>query len=180
VTERAGPTRICLGVVATAHGIRGEVKIKCFASDPNALTAYGPLTDEQGNVTYRVLRYRANKDGVIAALAGVADRNAAEALRGARLFVERSRLPAPKAEEFYQADLLGLPVRHRDGRTVGTVAGVHNYGAGDIIEIKRTDGGSALVPFARDFVPAVDVASGLVIDTEDEWLFVDRPAKGAS
>jgi len=180
VANRARASRVCLGVIATAHGLKGEVKIRCFASDPTALTAYGPLTDETGTVNYTVVRYRENKGIVVAALEGVRDRNAAEALRGVQLFLDRSRLPATAPDEFYQADLEGLPVRHVDGRALGTVIAFHNYGAGDLVEVEREDGGRFMVPFTADFVPSVSLADGLRIKADDEWIYSDRRSRERS
>ncbi len=155
--------RLCVGVIAGAHGVRGLVKIKSFTADPANLTAYGPLTDESGARRYRVAVTGRAKGVLLARIEGVGDRDAARALRGARLFVARAALPEPEDEEYYHADLIGLAVEDRAGAPLGRVAAVQNFGAGDILEIERPDRGTLLVPFTKAAVPLVDPAGGRVV-----------------
>src|SRR5581483_908284 len=158
--------RVCLGVVTAAHGVRGAVKVKSFAQRPTDVAAYGPLEDEDGaaRFTLRVIG-PAKADVVIAKLSGVADRDAAEALRGARLYLPREALPAPAEEEYYHADLIGLAAVLGDGTRLGEVRAVHDFGAGDTLEIARPEGQPVMVPFTRAVVPVIDVAAGrLVVD----------------
>ena len=137
-----------------AHGVRGEVRLKSFTADPRAIAGYGPFTTDAGS-TLAIAGVRPAPGGpadiLIAQVEGVADRNAAEALRGVRLHVPRSRLPQIEAvDEFYRADLVGLRVEDPNGRVVGTVTAVQDFGAGDLLEIKPQDGGdSLLVEIAR-------------------------------
>ena len=161
--------------------MRGEVKIKSFTADPAKIAAYGPLEDESGQRRFKV-KVRGRVRGlVIARLDGVEDRDAAEALRGLRLYVERDRLPKPKRGEWYLVDLVGLRAERTDGTAVGTVKAVQNYGAGDIVEVETADGKSLLLPFTKRAVPDVDVAGGrLVVDPpeEVEWKPEDETPKG--
>lgn len=161
---------VCLGVIAAAHGIKGEVKLRAFTADPHAVASYGPLTDKAGRAFKLRLR-GAPKNGVlIAAVEGVTDRNEAERLRGTELFVERARLPKPEAGEFYQADLIGLEARSGAGETLGEVVAVHDFGAGAMLEVKRAKGPSVMVPFRDEAVPEVDLAAGSVTVAMDYWL----------
>ncbi len=155
--------RLCVGVIAGAHGVRGLVKIKSFTADPANLTAYGALTDESGARHYQVAVTGRAKGVLLARIEGVGDRDAARALRGARLYVARAALPEPEDEEYYHADLIGLAVEDRTGAPLGRVAAVQNFGAGDILEIERPDQGTLLVPFTKATVPLVDPAGGRVV-----------------
>jgi 16S rRNA processing protein RimM len=155
--------RLCVGVIAGAHGVRGLVKIKSFTAEPANLTAYGPLTDESGARRYRVAVTGRAKGVLLARIEGVGDRDAARALSGARLYVARAALPEPGDEEYYHADLIGLAVEDRAGAPLGRVAAVQNFGAGDILEIERPDRGTLLVPFTKAAVPLVDPAGGRVV-----------------
>lgn len=161
--------------------MRGEVKIKSFTADPVKIAAYGPLEDESGTRRFKV-KVRGRVRGlVIARLDGVEDRDAAEALRGLRLYVERDRLPKPKRGEWYLIDLVGLRAERTDGTAIGTVKAVQNYGAGDIVEVVTADGKSLLLPFTKRAVPEVDVAGGrLVVDPpeEVEWKPEDDDEDG--
>ena len=161
--------RVCLGVIAGAHGVRGQVRIKSFTEDPADLTAYGPLGDEAGTRRFEVTLTGRAKGVLVARVAGVSDREGAEALRGTRLYVARAALPEPEEETYYHADLIGLAVEDRNGRPLGKVSAVLNFGAGDVIEIARPEAASLMVPFTRTAVPVVDVAGGrLVVDPPAE------------
>ena len=149
--------------------MRGEVKIKSFTADPAKIAAYGALEDESGQRRFKV-KVRGHARGlVIARLDGVEDRDAAEALRGLRLYVERDRLPKPKRGEWYLVDLVGLKAERTDGTAVGTVKSVQNYGAGDIVEVETAPGRTEFLPFTKRVVPVVDIQGGrIVIDPPDE------------
>jgi 16S rRNA processing protein RimM len=163
--------RITLGLITGAHGIRGEVKLKSFTEEPQAIADYGPLDRSDGGGTLEVESLRPSKDGLIARLRGIDDRNAAEALKGVELWVSRDRLPEPEAGEFYQAELIGLAVERRDGDRLGEVVAVHNYGAGDLIEVKLTDGGrTVLLPFTEAVVPVVEPERGRLVADPPEGL----------
>ena len=155
--------RLCVGVIAGAHGVRGLVRIKSFTEDPAGLTAYGPLTDEAGARRFEVTVTGRTKGVLLARIAGVNDRDAAQALCGARLYVARAALPELDEEEYYHADLIGLDAADRDGAPLGKVSAVHDFGAGDVLEIERPDGESLLVPFTKTAVPRVDPAGGRVV-----------------
>ena len=172
VPPRKEAQRICVAQIGAPHGVRGEVRIKSFTADPMALANYGALTSEDGARTFEIEALRPAKEVVIARLAGVADREATEALRNLRLYVPRDRLPAADADEFYYADLIGLAAVDADGTAIGTVAALHNFGGGDLIEITSETGGpSVLLPFTKAVVPEVDIAGGRVV--------VDPPAEAA-
>lgn len=145
--------------------MRGAVRLKSFTGEPEAIAGYGPLTDESGERRF-TLRLIGNAKGLlIAKIAGVEDRDRAETLRGLRLYLPRTMLPPPAEEEYYHADLIGLHAVLTDGATLGQVRAVHDFGAGDTLEIVRADGPPAMVPFTKAVVPVVDIAAGtLVVD----------------
>jgi 16S rRNA processing protein RimM len=160
---------VCLGVIAGAHGVRGAVRVESFAANPADLTAYGALSDESGERSFTLTLAGSARGQLIARIEGVAERNAAEALKGTRLYVERAALPAPAAEEYYHSDLLGLRCESRDGTSFGTVTALYNFGAGDVIEVEREGGVRILLPFTGTVVPLVDVSGGrLVVEPPPE------------
>lgn len=143
--------------------MRGLVRVKPFTEDPDAIAAYGPVEDETGTRRFDLTVTGRVKGMVLARLDGVTDRDAAEALKGVRLYVARAALPAPDEESFYQADLVGLRVESVDGAEVGRVKAVQNYGAGDLLEIAPDRGASFFLPFTRAAVPVVDLDGGRVV-----------------
>ncbi len=161
--------RVCVGAITGAHGVAGQVRIKCFTGQPEDVAAFGPVETEDGLRRFGIKVVRSLKDGVAAMLSGIVDRNAAEALKGVRLYVPRAALPAlpVEDEEYYLADLIGLAVRWLDGpRAEGRIIAVHNFGAGDLLEIEMADAAekreTLLTPFERDVVTEVNVAEGYV------------------
>lgn len=163
-------TDILMGVIGAAHGIKGEVRVKSFAADPVALGDYGPLRTKDGRI-FTVKTIREAKEVVIVRFAEVADRNAAEALSGVELFVDRAALPDDlEEEEFYHADLVGLDVVDETGAGLGTVLAVHDFGAGDILEVRPKGGKSLMVPFTRAAVPEISLA--------DRRVRIDAAAAG--
>jgi 16S rRNA processing protein RimM len=159
-----------LGVVIGAQGIQGEVKVKTFTGEPEAVGDYGPLQDAGATKTFHLKVLRLSKgDVVIARIKGVEDRTAAEALKGTELYIQRSALPQASEGEFYFADLVGLTAM-MSGRVLGSISAVHNYGAGDMLEVKTESGRSAMVPFTDDAVPVVDLAAGTVTVEPAFWL----------
>ncbi len=153
--------RILIGQIASAHGVRGEILVRSFTQAPEDVAAYGALSDEAGTRQFKLKVVRVTPKGVIARIAGVDDRTAAEALRGTQLYVDRARLPEPSDEEFYLSDLVGLRVIAPDSSEVGKVLAVHNFGAGDIVEVELAGSRKTeMVPFTREFVPDIDVAKG--------------------
>jgi 16S rRNA processing protein RimM len=157
--------RVCVGVVAGAHGVRGALRIKSYTAEPADVARYGSLADEAGRREFKPRLIGVAKGVVLVKFAGVVDRDAAEALRGCRLYLPREALPPPDDEEYYHADLIGLDALLGDGTRLGRVQAVHDFGAGDCLEIVRSAGPPAMVPFTRAVVPVVDLENGrLVID----------------
>ena len=156
--------RICLGQIGAAHGVRGEVRLRSFTAEPEAIASYGPLATEDGRV-FEIETMRPAKDHFVVKLAGIGDRDAAERLANLKLYVPRERLPEPtEADEFYHADLVGLTVVDNDGKTLGTVVAIQNFGAGDLVEVKPdNDDRTQLVPFDATNVPTVDIAAGRIV-----------------
>ena len=152
--------RIRVARIGAAHGVRGEVKLWSFTQDPLAVADYGPLETEDGKRRFEIETVRPAKDHLVARLKGVADRDAAEALRNIDLFVSRDRLPPIEEDDtFYHADLVGMAAVTPDGAPLGTVTAMHNFGAGDLIEIAPTAGGEPLLlPFTEASVPKIDMA----------------------
>ncbi len=157
--------RIRVARIGAAHGIRGEVKLWPFTQDPLAVADYGALESEDGARAFEIESVRPAKDFLVARIAGVNDRAAAESLRNTDLFVPRDRLPAIEEEDtFYHADLVGLTAVTAAGESVGTVSALHNFGAGDIIEIAPAGGGQTLMlPFTRAVVPEVDLEAKRIV-----------------
>lgn len=153
--------RVVVAQFGAAHGIKGEVRLKSFTGAPVDVAAYGPLESPDGRrFEIEAVRPAAgtSPDMLVVRLKGVRDRNTAETLTGLELSVPRDRLPAPDADEYYHADLIGLAAEAPDGEALGTVVAVHNYGAGDLLEIAPRRGQTFLLPFTREVVPEVDVA----------------------
>jgi len=156
--------RVCVAQIGAAHGVRGEVRLWTFTTDPMAVTQYGPLESEDGKRSFEISTVRPAKGHLVARLKGVDDRNAAELLTNTRLFVPRERLPQTESDdEFYHADLIGLRVEDANGNEIGAVIGVHNFGAGDILEIQPPGGGAMMLPFTETVVPEVDIKGGRLV-----------------
>jgi 16S rRNA processing protein RimM len=153
--------RICVGVIVGVKGVRGEVRIKSFTEDPADVAAYGPVKTGDGR-DFKVSVVGLHQGMVIARLTGIEDRNAAEALKGVELFVERSKLPVPTDGSFYFADLIGLAAELIDGTALGKVTAVDNFGGGDVLEITAVDGKTVMIPFTPAVIAKVDVAGGKV------------------
>lgn len=171
--------RVCVGVVVGAHGVRGALRIKPFTEQPDGIAAYGPVEDEAGARRLR-LKVLGTAKGIVAATAqGVADRDAAEALTGTRLYVPRDRLPPPEPDEFYHSDLIGMAALREDGTPFGTVRAVFDFGAGDVIELALPDGRVEMLPFTKAVVPVVDLAAGRLVVSPPE-VTEARPPQGAS
>jgi 16S rRNA processing protein RimM len=162
-------SRVCVARIGAAHGTRGEVKLWPFTASAEAVGEYGPLETADGTRAFEIEALRPAKDFYVARLKGVTDRTAAERLCNTDLYVPRERLPAPEPDEFYHADLVGLDVLDTAGMVLGTVIAVHNFGAGDLLEIAPAGGGeTVMLPFTAAIVPTVEIAAGRII--------VDAPA----
>src|ERR1700722_14465168 len=160
---------ICIARIGAAHGVRGAVKLWTFTEDPLAVKAYGPLLTKDGARSFEVASARAAKGHLVATLKGVATREDAERLNGIELYVAREKLPATDQNEYYHADLIGLAAVTSANAPLGRVVAIHNFGAGDIIEIAPPHGATLLLPFTNAVVPTVDLAEGrVVIELPDE------------
>jgi 16S rRNA processing protein RimM len=166
---------ICVARIGAAHGVRGEVKLWPFTEDPMAVIDYGPLSTKDGARQFEVVRARVAKDHLVATLKGVATRDDAERVNGIELYIPRDRLPATEAGEYYHADLIGLPAIDTKGDPIGKVFAIHNFGAGDIIEITPLQGQTLLLPFTDAVVPTVDLANGHVVIELPQEIEGDSP-----
>lgn len=166
---------IQMAVIGAAHGIKGEVRVKAFTGDPLALGDYGPLYASDGRA-FEIEAIRPANEVVVVRFKGVNDRNAAEALTGTELFVDRSALPEAVDEgEFYHADLIGLAVKDETGEAVGKITAVQNFGGGDILELTLGGRRGVLIPFTVAAVPEVDLEAGFVrIDSAAAGLIDDE------
>jgi 16S rRNA processing protein RimM len=163
------PGHILVGAIAGAFGVRGEVRLKSFCAEPEAIAAYAPLVAEDGR-SFAVTLVKPLSGAFAARLGGVATREQAEALRGTRLYAPRERLPALPDDEFYHADLIGLAVVDAGGAALGRVRAVHDHGAGDLIEVERPGAAAVLIPFTRAAVPTVDLAARRMVVDPPEGL----------
>jgi 16S rRNA processing protein RimM len=157
------PAPICIARIGAAHGVRGEVRLWTFTEDPLAVLRYGPLATKDGRRSFEVTHAREAKTHLVAALKGIATREAAERLNGVELFVAREKLPATSDDEYYHADLIGLTAVTTANEPLGRVIAIHNFGAGDIIEIAPPHGPTMLLPFTNAVVPSVDLGAGRVV-----------------
>jgi 16S rRNA processing protein RimM len=162
--------QICVARIGAAHGVRGAVKLWTFTEDPFAVTRYGPLSSKDGARSFEVTHAHEAKGHLVATLRGVTTRNEAERLNGLELYVSREKLPATDDDEYYHADLIGLAAVTTAGEPLGKVIAIHNFGAGDIIEIAPPGSSTTmLLPFSNAVVPTVDLAGGRVlIELPDE------------
>jgi 16S rRNA processing protein RimM len=162
VAKRQGQA-VLLATIGAPHGVRGEVRVKSFTADPMSLGHYGPLAAADGR-RFEIERLRPAKQVVIAKFHGIDDRNAAEALNGTELYVDREALPEADDDEFYHADLIGLAAVDPEGNAVGTIVAVQNFGAGDLLEIRLAGSSrTELVPFSEAAVPSIDVQAGRAV-----------------
>jgi 16S rRNA processing protein RimM len=181
------PAQVCVARIGAAHGVRGDVKLWTFTEDPFAVKAYGPLSTKDGTRQFELEHAREAKDHLVATFKGVTTREEAERLNGIELYVAREKLPATEQDEYYHADLIGLAVVTTADQPLGRVVAIHNFGAGDIIEIAPPQGATLLLPFTNAVVPTVDLAGGRVVielpkeidgDEPDESPSARRPREG--
>lgn len=166
--------RVCVGAIAGAFGVRGEVRLKSFCAVPEDVARYGPLSSEDNSQSFEVTLTRHIKSGFAAHLSGVASKDAADALRGVRLYAPRAALPDLPDDEFYHSDLIGLSAQDTGGAPLGKVAAVLNHGAGDILELRGKGlPGAVLVPFIEAIVPTIDLAAGRIVIDPPEGLLSD-------
>jgi len=163
---------ICVGTIAGAFGVQGEVRLKSFTADPTAIADYAPLSNEDGTQIFSVTLTRPINNGFAARLGGVKTKEEADALKGVKLFAEREKLPELPDDEFYHTDLIGLEVYDTGGTLLGRIKAVMNHGAGDILEVTSAGhAGSVLVPFTLEIVPTVDLTAGRIVADPPEGLF---------
>jgi 16S rRNA processing protein RimM len=154
---------VCVARIGAAHGVRGAVKLWTFTEDPLAVQSYGPLMTRDGARQFEIADVRIAKDHLVATFKGIATRNDAEKLNGIELYVPREKLPDTDDDEYYHADLIGLAAVNGASEPLGRVVAIHNFGAGDIIEIAPAKGATMLLPFTNAVVPTVDLAGGRVV-----------------
>jgi len=157
------PSQICVARIGAAHGVRGAVKLWTFTEDPLAVTRYGQLMTKDGARQFEVTHVREAKGHLVATLKGIATREEAERLNGVELYVAREKLPATSEDEYYHTDLIGLAAVNAAGEPLGRVIAIHNFGAGDIIEIAPPNGATMLLPFSNAVVPTVVHEGGRVV-----------------
>ncbi|MGB1539596.1 MAG: ribosome maturation factor RimM [Rickettsiales bacterium] len=167
---------VAVGVITGAHGIRGQVKIRSFTSNPHDIVAYGALMNKTGSKRFDLKINSETKHGLVATIKGITDRNAAELLKGQELFVDKTRMPEPDDEEFYYEELVGLEARSPEGVVLGEVLGVYDFGAGDVVEIKLVSGKQELFPFTHAIFPEINTQQGFVVANLPEIV----EAKGKS
>ncbi len=157
------PRDVLLAAVIGAHGLKGEVKVKTFTVQPDAIAHYGTLHDAKG-VQYEITRVEpGRKAEALVVFKNVTSREQAEKLKGVELFVARSALPAPQDDEFYHADLVGLRAEDTEGQLIGIVGAILNFGAGDVVVLNKPGGDEILLPFNRDVVPRIEIGNGRII-----------------
>ncbi|MBH5401286.1 ribosome maturation factor RimM [Bradyrhizobium sp. CNPSo 4010] len=154
---------VCVARIGAAHGVRGAVKLWTFTEDPFAVRRYGPLSTKDGRRQFEIAEVREARDHLVATFKGVATRDEAERLNGIELYVPRDKLPATDEDEYYHTDLIGLAAVTTGGDALGRVVAIHNFGAGDIIEIAPPKGPTMLLPFSNAVVPEVDIGGGRVV-----------------
>ena len=162
--------KICIAQIGAAHGVRGEVRVKLFSDDPASLTQYGPLETAEGDRRFQILSARLSKTVFVCRIKGLNDRNEAEALNGVRLYVDRDQLPELEEEEYYHSDLIGLEARLEDGTLLGSIVAIHDFGAGDLLDIVPSRGKGLYVPFTLAAVPHVSLDEGYVTVIPPEGL----------
>lgn len=166
--------RICVGAITGSFGVRGEVRLKSFCAEPEAIADYAPLSTEDGSHSYTLTLTRPVKNGFAGRLSGVATKEQADALRGTRLYAPREALPDLPDDEYYHVDLIGLTVLDTGGAELGVVRAVHNHGATDLLEVfKPGYKSTVLLPFTNEAVPTVDLKQGRIIADPPEGLFPD-------
>ena len=176
----AAPAQVCIARIGAAHGVRGAVKLWTFTEDPFAVKRYGPLSTKDGTRQFEVTSAREAKGHLVAQLKGITTRDEAERLNGIELYVPREKLPATDEDEYYHADLIGLPAVTTADEALGRVVAIHNFGAGDILEIAPPHGATMLLPFTNAVVPTVDIAGGRVLIELPQEVEGDSPEAASS
>ncbi|MCS3444769.1 MULTISPECIES: ribosome maturation factor RimM [Bradyrhizobium] len=170
------PSLVCVARIGAAHGVRGAIRLWTFTEDPLAVKDYGPLMTKDGTRQFEVTHAREAKDHLVVTLKGVASRDDAERLNGLELYVPRDRLPDTDDGEYYHTDLIGLAAVTTTEQPLGKVIAIHNFGAGDIIEIAPPQGATMLLPFTNAVVPTVDLDGGRVVIDLPKEIDGDDPS----
>lgn len=174
-------TRVCVAQIGAAHGLRGGVHLRSFTEEPGAFAQYGPLETEDRTYRLEIDSVKPSKDGFTVRFVGVTRREQAEALRNVNLYVDRDRLPAASEDEFYYADLIGLAAVTPQGDALGKVIALHNFGAGDIVELQLDSGASTMLAFDQATMPEIDIAGGkIVVVMPEEIVVQDHDANADS
>ena len=155
--------KICIAVITNAHGINGCLRVKSFGHDSTALTDYGKLMDASGKKTFDLTITGQSKGQFIVKIDGVNNRNDAEALKATELFIMRDKLPDINDDEFYYTDLIGMRMETSDNSHYGTLKAVHDFGAGDLLDVNLAAGGSIMLPFTKEVIIHIDMKAGLLI-----------------
>lgn len=175
MSDTSPDTLICVAAIAGAFGVKGEVKLKPFTETPENCVRYGPLMDEQGKIVLTPKNHRVLKNFIAVTASEISTPEAADALKSVKLFVPRDELPSAEEDDFYYSDLVGLDVKSNDGKRIGTVVGVHEFGAGDMLEIRphpdkktKKTAPSFFHPFTKEATPKVDISAGRLIIVPQE------------
>lgn len=170
----------CAAVIASAHGLHGHVKVKCFLEDPALLKTYSPFSNEEGDPIYTVKKVLSqDKDVLLVSFDGVTNRTDAECLRGKKLMLDPKRLPSLAEDTYYHKDLIGLSVISREGKDLGTVHALYNFGAGELLEVKTSNKTLHMIPFTHDMVPEVNLERGLLSLSGDGEAFIRGDSENA-
>ena len=170
--------KLCVGVITAPRGVQGQVRVKSFTAEPDGIVHYAPLTNAEGSAEYRLEIVGHAKGILLARVEGIKNREDAETLRGVELFVDRDVLPdAEDEDDFYYADLIGLSAILPNGGVYGTVKAMHDFGAGDMIELSLNGSGNIILPFTKVVVPEVDIANGRIVVDPPEMFGDPEPAQ---
>ncbi len=167
------PYFFCAGVITSAHGVRGHVKVKCFLEDPRQLRAYSPFSNEKGEEVYKINKILSqDEDILIVSLEDITDRNQAELLKRSKLMVPCERLPKLSDDTYYHSELIGLSVVSQEGQLLGKVQALYNFGAGELLEIKTLKESLQMLPFTHEIIPEVDLKEGRIFLSIEGEIFL--------
>jgi len=175
--------KICIGSFHAPHGVRGQIRLASYTADPLAIFSYSPLTDEKGERTFVLKKHGETKKGFIVSVKEIENRNDAEILQGTDIYINRDQLPEVQEDdgEFYYADLHGLKVVDQNNIVIGEVYDIHNFGAGDILEVMPPKGKSFMMPFKDEFISEMDIKARFIkVIVPDGWLEQEKQSKEKS
>ncbi len=168
------PNLIRVAVIASAHGVKGQVKVKCFTESPDTILTYPQLTNASGTRSFKLKKHGISKDLLIVSIEGVDDRNVSETLKGTELYAPAPMRKNTSSGQWTYSDLTGLTARLDNGKTYGKVIGVYNFGAGDIVELELADGKTEMLPFKDEFVGTVDLDKGYLTVIPPDYIESDE------